>query len=464
MEKTKVKYYINALWIGLCCIFGITMFFINSSTISNFLATSLKLRVNPDMTGGELAADFFDDSEDDNGNGSLVYPSNAQFSKGSLDLVRYTVHKPVFNAKWQEYADYWQLDFEFAGNEKDARNIMVYFGMDSVDENAGEVSTLFENAENVTFSKPWHYVLWISEGEGKLFNYRKEEICKTQTSFEKNGRQIIVRIPLENKELQKLYIAEKSWHYVLVGGFSKWDRGGFMPLEKRKSYSKGSVAKGAEFHNLIPKIYDVLGDNTQLGSWDKNELKKAELNPVEVNMKSVLKMKNSKNRIAEIKQIFYEQGEYESTDFDEAYFKKILEENPNDPVALAYYGSCVAMRGGKSNVAQAVKLVNEAFVYLDKAVELGAGHEHEIDILVNRASVSMAVPNGVFAKAETGAKDFAKAAALEKNIADISGLKKDCLFAAYLYVSASECYNICGKETEATLMLNEAEKIMASIK
>ncbi len=239
-----------------------------------------------------------------------------------------------------------------------------------------------------------------------------------------------------------------------------------MPVEKRKSYSKGSVEKGSEFNNLIPKVYDILGNNSTLGTWEKEELKKAMLEPVEVNMTVKENPKDLKNRIEEIKKIFYEQyksDEIENTNFDEQYFKNQLKENPNDPVALAYYGSCVAIRGGKANVAQAVKLVNEAFTYLDRAVEFSEGHEKEIEILMNRASVAKAVPNGVFAKAETGAKDFAKAASLQKTKAEKSNEKNDYLFAAYLYVSSSECYNISGKETEATLMLNEAEKMMALV-
>ncbi len=460
MKNTKAIYYIRALWIGLASLVGVTAFFISSSTISNFLATTLKLKVNPTLIGGELALDIFDDTEDDKGAGNLVYPSNSHFEKGSLDLIRYGVHKPVYNAVWQSQEDYWQLDLDFKGNVRESANIMIYFGMDSIKEE-GETSTLFENAENVTFSKPWHYALWISEGTGKIYNAKKEKIAENYAAFSENGKQIQMRIPLEKKELQKIYTAENTWHYVLVGGYSKWDRGGFMPVEKRKSYSKGSVEKGSEFNNLIPKVYDILGNNSALGTWDKEELKKAELVPVEVNMNVKENPKDLKNRICEIKKQYYEVSESSEIEMDEQYYRNQLNENPDDPVALAYYGSCVAIRGGKSNVMEAVKLVNESYIYLDKAVKLGEGHEKEIEILMNRASVSMAVPNGVFGKAETGAKDFAKAAALQKTNAEKSNEKKDYLFAAYLYASSSECYNICGKETEATLMLNEAEKMMA---
>lgn len=462
MKNTKAIYYIRALWIGLASLVGVTAFFISSSTISNFLATTLKLKVNPTLIGGELALDIFDDTEDDKGAGNLVYPSNSQFEKGSLDLIRYGVHKPVYNAVWQSQADYWQLDLDFKGNVRESANIMIYLGMDSIKEE-GETSTLYENAENVTFSKPWHYALWISEGKGKIYNAKKEKIAENYAAFSENGKQIQMRIPLEKKELQKIYTAENTWHYVLVGGYSKWDRGGFMPVEKRKSYSKGSVEKGSEFNNLIPKVYDILGNNSALGSWDKDELKKAELVPVEVNMNVKENPKDLKNRIWEIKKQYYEVSESSEIEMDEQYYRNQLNENPDDPVALAYYGSCVAIRGGKSNVMEAVKLVNESYTYLDKAVELGEGHEKEIEILMNRASVSMAVPNGVFGKAETGAKDFAKAASLQKINSEKSNEENDYLFAAYLYASSSECYNICGKETEAALMLNEAEKMMAFV-
>lgn len=49
------------------CLFGVTIFFINSGTLCNMIVKVLHLRVDPKFIGGEIAADFFDDSEDDSG-------------------------------------------------------------------------------------------------------------------------------------------------------------------------------------------------------------------------------------------------------------------------------------------------------------------------------------------------------------------------------------------------------------
>ena len=72
---------------------------------------------------------------DDTGSGTLVYPSHITFAEGNLDLVLYTVHEPVFNA-WQDFNEYWQLDFEFRTGFKNAdepnynKSIYVYIHLD----------------------------------------------------------------------------------------------------------------------------------------------------------------------------------------------------------------------------------------------------------------------------------------------------------------------------------------------
>ena len=67
---------------------------------------------------------------DDDGAGNLRYPTNKNFEEGALDLVRYTVHQPVTNARWQNSADYWQLDIEYKNGPAFVRNIMIYIGLD----------------------------------------------------------------------------------------------------------------------------------------------------------------------------------------------------------------------------------------------------------------------------------------------------------------------------------------------
>ena len=133
----------------------------------------------------------------------------------------------------------------------------------------------------------------------------------------------------------------------------------------------------------------------------------------------------------------------------EEYGKKI-EQNPNDYISLANYGSWLAKKGGESSALKAMKLVKEAYVYLDKAAELCEGQEGEIEVLMNRASVSASVPEMVFKKSEVGANDFIKVANLSNNK----------ILKAYCYAMACECYKKCKKESNAFIALQEAKKAL----
>ena len=99
---------------------------------------------------------------------------------------------------------------------------------------------------------------------------------------------------------------------------------------------------------------------------------------------------------------------------------------------------------------KAVALVNEAYTYLDKAAQMAADQEGEIDVLMNRASVSASVPEQVFGKAAAGAEDFMRIVSLTENE----------ILKAYCYVMAYECYQKCGKETQSILALQEAQKMV----
>jgi len=518
-STNKFIYYLGATLTLLISVFGISLFFYSSSFFSTLLAQSLHLHVAPSFIGGEIAQDFFDDAGDDSGSGILAYPSNAAFKEGSLDLVRYTVHKPVSDAKWQAHPEYWQIDLEYKSGPASVRTIMIYIDADG--DRCGSTETLYDcsmnneitGAENCQFDQahPWDYAIQICDGEGKVYAAEKDKagaltlqfICNTELSFAKNDKQVIIRIPLENKQLQKIYTAKTTYHYVLTGGFSKWDRGNFLPVEKRRTLSRGGTKKVDQYNPLIPLIYDVLDDssdkrfsqNAQLSSWNKDDFTKATLHPVTVSMNEQPQTGNTDDFIAEVKkQYTASQSNHDVqnasqssssgngspfqralTAFNngdsaaaEQLLQEVIETEPENAEALAYYGSCIAMHGGKSSVIEAVKLVNDSFVYLDKAAALAQGTPQELTVLMNRASVCAAVPDAVFGKAAAGAEDFSKCASLYKkeisqetdtNDAEHSYTKDEKLFLAYLYVSAYDCYKTAGKETEASLAVKEAERI-----
>ena len=520
-STNKFIYYLGATLTLLISVFGISLFFYSSSFLSTLLAQSLHLHVAPSFIGGEIAQDFFDDAGDDSGSDILVYPSNTAFKEGSLDLVRYTVHKPVFDAKWQAHPEYWQIDLEYKSGPASVRTIMIYIDADG--DRSGSTKTLYDcsmnngipGAENCMFDSahPWDYAIQICDDEGKVYAAQKDKsttgtpavqfICNTELSFAKNDKEVNIRIPLENKQLQKIYTAKTTYHYVLTGGFSKWDRGTFLPLEKRRTLSRGSTKQADQYNPLIPLIYDVLDDSSdkrfsqtaQLSSWSKDDFTRATLHPVTVSMNEQPQTGNTDDFIAEVKkQYTASQSSHDAPDAPqssssgngspfqraltafnngdsaaaEQLLKEVIETEPENAEALAYYGSCIAMRGGNSSVIEAVKLVNDSFVYLDKAAALAQGTPQELTVLMNRASVCAAVPDAVFGKAAAGAEDFLKCASLYKtrvsqetdtNDAEHSYTQDEKLFLAYLYVSAYDCYKTAGKETEALLAVKEAERI-----
>ena len=92
MIINKIRYSWKMLTTVFTCFFGISLFFICSSVPQNFIAHFL--HVDPTYTGGLVSSDFINSSEESS-------------------LLRYTVHQPVTNARWQQSAEYWQLDLEF---------------------------------------------------------------------------------------------------------------------------------------------------------------------------------------------------------------------------------------------------------------------------------------------------------------------------------------------------------------
>ena len=459
---TNIRYKWTVAKTVFTCFFGVSLFFICSSVPSNFIGNFL--HVDPSFTGGLVCADFMDEMNDDKGAGEkleLRYPLNKSFSEGSLDLVRYTVHEPVINARWQQSSEYWQLALEYKSGPADVRNIMIYIDADNIE--GGSTEPLFDSAEKVCFDEehPWDFALWICSNQAKLYDSNGDFICNTEYYNMNKGSQIKVRIPLRDKRIQKILGAGKTWHYVLTGAYSQFDRGGFMPLEKKPAMAHGGMKNSKEFNNLVPPVYDIVGPNEALASWNSETFEKAKLSPVEVSMTAYKKSKSEEEKnkafIEQVKKTYAEnlgsQVQMQmpsSTDEGLALYKQKLYENPDDFVSMAYYGSFLAMKGGESSVVKAVALVNEAFDYLDKAAELAAGQEGEIDVLMNRGSVSASVPEQVFGKAQTGAEDFMR----------IVSLATDPSLKAYCYVMAYECYNACGKETQANLVLQEAKKMV----
>ncbi len=380
---------------ALICIFGVPLFFMYSEVPANFIGSFL--HVDPTYTGGLVAQEIVD-------------PIGTANEKGGL--VCYTVHQPVTGARWQKSAEYWQVVFNYNGaaaNTTGKKSAVVYIAADNMARGGQD----------------WNFALKIDGGQGQVYDNDGSYICAAEVYPLNGGEQVKARIPLQDKRLQPILASKKTWHYFDFGGAVSGANPGLeltkdantVPVEARMIAQKKDSGKDAEdeaFVERVKKMYDAAFNEP--GASDSSD----DADPM-VAINAAL----------------------------EEYGKKI-EQNPNDYISLANYGSWLAKKGGESSALKAMKLVKEAYVYLDKAAELCNGKEGEIEVLMNRASVSASVPEMVFGKSEVGANDFMKVASLTDNK----------VLKAYSFVMASDCYKKCGKKSKAFIALQEAKKAL----
>ncbi|MBR6144823.1 MAG: hypothetical protein IKQ23_11105 [Treponema sp.] len=360
---------------AFACLFGVSIFFFFDSQLDNLLGKFI--RIHPSFTGGELARDFI----------------KATGENDSLDYTRYTVFKPVTNAKWVDNPEYWQLVLEYKNNSEALKSFAIHIDFDNI-----------ENYKNHL----WNYAIEFSEGQGKIYDSENNFVCKPQLIILKKENQIKIRIPLKDQGLQRILGAKKTWFYLVLNGTPLSLEMNDCPLEvdmECKAEDKNSTSEDAAYINQMKEIF-------------------AEAMEIDFDSNSI----------------------EENLDF----YKNKIDENPNDFVSLANYGSNLAKKGGNSSVVQAVILVNQSYTYLDKAAKLARGKEGEVEVLLNRASVSASVPEQVFAKSESGAEDFVR----------LASLTDDAEFKAYCYAMACDCYQKCGKTTLAKVALQKSKKVL----
>ena len=370
-------FYIRSAIISLMCFFGVAMFFFNSSMFDNFVAKGLHLKLTPSLIGGEVANEYFYDGE----------------------LAQYTIHKPVSEAKWQRYPEYWQLDMTFKKPLSPQDKIFVYIDIDN--DGAGSLEPL-EGDIHFDAAHPWDFCAVVSADQSKIYDAAGAAVDDIQAIFLDGRKKLVVRIPLQKQDLQRAYLNKSAFHYIAA--------------------PKTFVAQAV--------------DMNANGAFTKEE------------MDEIIKL--AKERAPSFDSD--SEAQFSSTDQKISHYKKLSEQKPDDLVALAKLGSAVATKGGESNVAQAVKLVNKAFEYLDKAAALAQGTSQEFAVLMERAHVCAAVPEMVFAKSKTGARDFEKCAELCP--------KENKDLAAYLYAMAAECYNNCDQSDRAKRACAQAQKCM----
>ncbi len=496
MIHKNARFTIRAIVVAIASIAGVAFYLAFADVIARSAQSAFGFAANPALTGGKVASVFQDPSGDDHGYGSLAYPgkvvakpeakgdAKGDSSSGALDLVRYTVHAPVRNAKLTHVRDYWQLDFAFSGSDSLARNIRVYIDADG--NGTGSLQTKKEFAEGIDFNPehPWDFVLSVQGKEGSFRSADgtiDEPVVVTVTN---SGKDESVRIPLGNPAFESLYTVPETWHFVCVGAFDPAGRDGF-------------ARTGTP--DFAPPLYDIIvpEGTTQeetLSAWDESSFSVPVLSPISVSMRTPEKMKKQKNSLSaegreklnaleqaaaaedkdanqralaslenvkpgtlEYALAAFSAGQYEKA---EAAFDDLLAANPDDSTANGYKGSLVALRAGKAMPLAAVGIVKEAYVFLDRAVSLAKTNAERDSAYTNRGSVSMAIPEMVFGKAESGAADFIAAAEARKLLAADASSGITSLDVASSYCDAAKCYEIADKRDLAETSYAEAKRLV----
>jgi tetratricopeptide (TPR) repeat protein len=499
MKQKKSAYYVHAVLIAAVALVGVTSYMMYYDIIGRTLQSVLRLKTDPAFIGGEVAAVFYDPVGDDHGFGGLTYPVHKDFTPGSLDLVRYTVHQPVFNARWSDLPDYWQLDLAFSAPSENCRNIRIYIDADG--DGKGSKVTKDELAEGVEFNSsfPWDFVLSVRNDSGILESQDGTISVPLTVMPSRSRKELTVRVPLADRNLQRLYLVPETRHYVLVGGWNPWGRDGYSEVGPQAGRGTG----GGALSSLTPKLYDILvpegtSQETLLSSWNDEDFSLPVLVPVVSAMRGASGKRPGRlspeaaAALAQLETAAAGEEErsmnaaialYNSSPADpgdsaaaaffagknaeaEKLIDAILEKEPDSATAVAYKGALVALRGGEAPPLAAVGIIAEAYTYLDRAVSLAGTPEERITALLNRANVSKAVPDLVFGKALQGAEDFIAAAAELKKRAVESNSETASASAARIagaYCNAAVCYETAGKKDEAETWFKEAERLLAFV-
>ena len=220
---SRLHYKFKVLSVAFSCFIGITLFFVFSDIMTNFLGSFL--RVDPSYTGGEVCGEFIGDK------------ISADFNP---DLMHYTVHQPVTNARWQKSAEYWQLALEYKNAEAASKDIRIYIGLDNK-ENQNSKSRL------------WDYSVDLTSGAGKVYDSDGNFISDLEYYSLNDGSQIKIRIPLSDKRLQKILGAKKTYHYLVSGDFSEE----MLPLEVTMTPRKKDRRTEAETKLFVKQVKEL---------------------------------------------------------------------------------------------------------------------------------------------------------------------------------------------------------------
>jgi tetratricopeptide (TPR) repeat protein len=470
---------------------------------------ALRIEVDPRYSGGEVLAKFLDPMDDDRGEGGLVYPNLPSFEgKRVLDIVKYTVHRPVLNTAAGDSPDFWQLAVTFSETANPLGAplgfslpvIHIYIDVDGKD--GGSTGTAQTDAELLAFdpAHPWDYMVhvdgWAGDKKGYIVSFDQRYRRPVEVFFVEAAKTVHIRLGLDDPGIKRILDGRTTYHYVVVGAFDPYSPGGFMPLAAGPGPRNGGGARSA----LTPRIFDWVApkniDQSRiLSSYDATSETLATLVPLEVKenrgaadsgkeetkemavqllpaYRDKLARETAQqprrdyaaeaNRLAEqgtagipLIEAYYRAQMFEKA---EEASRRLLEASPDNAEAATYLAMSVAGQSGQqSSPMKSMEFVNRAFAQFDKAFLICKTNEDRLRLYLQRGGYFARVPESIFRKSAAAADDFLKAAALLRRQDSLSGrssLLSDC------YINAARALARAGKADEAATYFAKAAESM----
>ena len=468
---------------------------------------TLRIEVDPRFSGGEVLAKFLDPMDDDRGEGGLVYPDLPAFQgKKVLDIVRYTVRRPVLNTAGGDSPDYWQMDVTFAETANPLNAplgfslpvVHIYIDVDGTE--GGSTRTAHADAELISFdpAHPWDYLIHIDgfagDRKGYIVSFDQAYKRPVEVFFVMDTKTIHARVELDDQGIKRILDGRPTYHYVVAGAFDPLAAGGFMQVLEKAGPRNGGGARSA----LTPRIYDWVepegaDQSRTLSSYDQASGAYAALVPLEA--KESPKGEDSSEvestkRAAELLATYKEKlaGETEEAphadlaaavqrlvgqgvggmELVEAYYRarmfekaeeasrRILESSPDHAGAATCLAMAIAGRSGQQkSPMKSMEFVNRAIAQFDKAFPVCKSPDELLTIYLERGRYFASVPESIFRKSAAAAEDYLKAAAIVRqqgSSSDRPTLLADC------YINAARALARSGNADEAEIYFHKAAK------
>ncbi len=459
----------------------------------------VRIEVDPRFAGGDVQSRFLDPMDDDHGEGGLLYPDLPAFQgRRVLDIVRYSVHRPVLNTAAGDAPDFWQLDVTFAEVADPLKAplgfslpvIHIYIDLDG--KEGGSTRTAEADAERVAFDPghPWDYLIHVDgfagDRKGYIVSFDRAYRRPVEVFFVEKTKTVHLRVGLDDPGIKRILDGRPTYHYVVVGAFDPHEAGGFM---------EGAVDTSAR-PALAPRVFDwvaPVGSDQEriLSSYNPASGSLATLVPLEAREgpgradsaaaadrgEAAALLATYRQKIAReaadtppedfasgIERLEKQgeggmplvEGYYRARMFEKAEeaSRRILNSSPGHAGAATYLAMAIAGQSGRqSSPLKSLELVNSAIGQFARALPLCRTPDERLLFHLQRGRYFAAIPESLFRMSATAADDFLKAAAIIKKQepgGERAFLLTDC------YINAARALLKAGNADEAEIYFHKA--------